>query len=66
VIAYNSLLLSRLLDKHEGASGEKVIALLQKISPVAWQHIYFLGHYAFRNNHNPIDLEAMLASIILQ
>ena len=66
VIAYNSLLLSTLLDKHKSASSEKAVALLQKISPVAWQHIYFLGHYAFRNNRNPIDLEAMLASISLQ
>ena len=66
VIAYNSIMLSLLLDKHKAVSDEKIMALLQKISPVAWQHIHFLGHYAFRNNYNPIDLEAMLADIILE
>jgi len=66
VIAYNSIMLSMLLDRHKAAGDEKVVALLQKISPAAWQHVNFLGHYAFRNNYNPIDLEAMLANIKLE
>lgn len=63
VIAYNSIILSLLVDKYKAAGNEKVITQLQKISPVAWQHIHFLGHYDFKNNHNPIDFEAMLADI---
>jgi hypothetical protein len=63
VIAYNSIMLSMLLDKYKVAGNEKVIALLQKISPVAWQHIHFLGHYDFKNNYNPIDFEEILANI---
>jgi hypothetical protein len=63
VTAYNSIILSRLLDKYKAAGNEKVIAQLQKISPVAWQHIHFLGHYDFKNNRNPIDFEAMLSDI---
>jgi TnpA family transposase len=51
VIAYNSIMLSMLLDKYKAAGNEKAIALLQKISPVAWQH-------------NPIDFEEILANII--
>ena len=66
VIAYNSMMLSMLLDRHKAASDEKIMALLRKISPVVWQHIHFLGHHAFRNNYNPIDLEAMLADITLE
>lgn len=66
VIAYNSMMLSMLLDRHKAAGDEKVMALLRKISPVAWQHIHFLGHYAFLDNYNPIDLEAMLTGIILE
>ena len=65
VTAYNSMLLSMLLDRYQAAGDQKALDLLKKISPVAWQHIHFLGHYAFRNNYNPIDLEAMLASIKL-
>ncbi len=66
VIAYNSIMLSMLLDKYKAAGSEKVIALFQKISPVAWQHIHFLGHYAFRDNKHIIDLEIMLANITLE
>jgi TnpA family transposase len=65
VIAYNSMMLSILLDKYQTAHHKKGIALLQKISPVAWQHIHFLGHYAFLDHEHPIDLEAMLAKISL-
>lgn len=66
VIAYNSLMLSTLLDRYNAVGNEKGLALLQKISPVAWQHIHFLGHYAFRNHHNPIDLEAILTGVTLE
>lgn len=61
VIAYNSILLSTLLDRYQAAGNQKAIDLLKKISPVAWQHIHFLGHYTFRGNQHPIDLEALLA-----
>jgi hypothetical protein len=42
----------------------KFLELLKKISPVAWQHIHFLGHYRFRDNRHPIDWEAILASLL--
>src|SRR5919106_871148 len=65
VIAYNSILLSRLLDRYQAACNQKTLGLLKKISPAAWQHIHFLGHYTFRGNQHPIDLEAMLAGVSL-
>lgn len=65
VIAYNSILLSALLDRHQAAGNLKAIALLKRISPVAWQHIHFLGQYTFRSHAHPIDLEALLAGINL-
>ena len=61
VIAYNSILLSMLLNRRQTAEEEKFLELLKKISPVAWQHIHFLGHYLFRDHRHPIDLEALLA-----
>ncbi|MGA2051439.1 MAG: Tn3 family transposase [Terracidiphilus sp.] len=61
VIAYNSILLSMLLNRHPTAEKDKFLEMLRKISPVAWQHIHFLGHYLFRDNRHPIDLEALLA-----
>jgi len=63
VIAYNSIMLSILIDKYNAVGNEKIIGLLQKISPVAWQHIHFLGHYGFKNNYNPINFEEILANI---
>ena len=65
VIAYNSILLSALLDRYQAAGNLKAIALLKRISPVAWQHIHFLGQYTFRSHAHPIDLEALLAGVDL-
>ena len=63
VIAYNSMLLSGLLSRYLATRNEKAMDLLRRISPAAWQHLHFLGHYAFRDKRNPIDLEAILAGI---
>lgn len=63
VIAYNSMLLSGLLGRYLAVGNEKALDLLRRISPAAWQHLHFLGHYAFRDKRNPIDLEAILAGI---
>jgi TnpA family transposase len=66
VIAYNSIVLSMLLNRCQtAAEKQKFLDLLRKISPVAWQHIHFLGHYLFRNDRQPIDLEAILGKNIL-
>ena len=63
VIAYNSMLLSGLVERYLVQGNEKALDLLRRISPVAWQHLHFLGHYAFRDKRHPIDLEAILAGI---
>jgi hypothetical protein len=65
VIAYNSVLLSTLLDRFQAVGDLKALAKLKKISPVAWQHIHFLGHYAFRDKHNIIDLDKLLANFCM-
>jgi len=63
VIAYNSMLLSGLLSRYLASGNDKALDLLRRISPAAWQHLHFLGHYAFRDKRNPIDLEAVLEGI---
>lgn len=65
VITYNSMLLSGLLERCLVTGNEKALDLLRRISPAAWQHLHFLGHYAFRDNWHLIDLEAILAGVIL-
>jgi hypothetical protein len=64
VIAYNSMVLFGLLSRYLATSNEKALDLLRRISPAAWQHLHFLGHYAFRDKRHPIDLEGILAEII--
>jgi hypothetical protein len=49
-----------LLNRRQTTEKGKFLEMLRKISPVAWQHIHFLGHYLFRNDRQPIDLEAIL------
>ena len=44
----------------------KAFVLLKTISPVAWQHIHFHGHYTFCGSRDPIDLDAMLANLTLE
>ena len=63
---YNTLLLSALLERYRVAGDEKAITLLRKISPVAWQHVHFLGRYLFRGSRQPIDLVALLADVALR
>ena len=65
IIAYNTILLSALLERYRAANDQKAIALLRKISPVAWLHIHLLGRYLFRGNRRPINVEAMLAGVAL-
>jgi len=65
VIAYNSVLLSTLLVRYQAAGNATAIQLLQKTSPVAWQHIHFQGYYSFRGRRHPIDLDDLLADIAL-
>jgi len=42
---YNSILLSGILSRYQAGGKQKALELLKRISPVAWQHIHFLGHY---------------------
>lgn len=65
VIAYNSMLLSGLVERYLAQHNEKALDMLKRISPAAWQHLHFLGHYAFRDKGAPIDLKTILAGVIL-
>jgi hypothetical protein len=53
---------SQLFERYQRDGNQKALDMLKKISPVGWQHIHFLWHYAFRNE-NPIDLAAILAAL---
>lgn len=61
IIHYNSVILSKLLKKFEAEGNKKGMEMVKRISPVAWQHIHFFGHYTF--DKNPIDLDAIIAKL---
>ncbi|WP_051411208.1 Tn3 family transposase [Acetivibrio clariflavus] len=61
IVYYNSALLSLILEKYKSCNNTKAIEKLKRVSPVAWQHIHLLGHYAFCSNKCPIDLEEIIS-----
>jgi TnpA family transposase len=66
VIHYNSAILSKLYEKFKATGNEKGLKMLKKISPVAWDHIHFLGHYLFCSGNCPIDLDAMIDKVMTE
>ena len=64
IIHYNSVILSKLYDKYKSAGDKKVLEILKKISPAAWRHIHFQGHFYF-SNVNVIDLDEIIKTLIL-
>jgi len=65
IVYYNSVILSRLLDKYTALGNEKALKFIKRISPIAWQHIHFLGHYNLKNGQK-IDIEAIIENLLLQ
>lgn len=64
IIHYNSAILSKLKLKYEAEGDHKALAMLKKISPVAWQHIHFQGHFIFSGD-KIIDLDAIISKVFL-
>jgi TnpA family transposase len=59
VVYYNSLILSEVLDELQKRGEIAAIETLKRVSPIAWQHINFYGHYQFDADFSPIDLAAI-------
>lgn len=66
IIYYNSAILSRLLAKYGANPSHRVLSLIKKISPVAWRHIHMGGHYTFRGEGKAVDLDALVADLLLE
>ncbi len=60
IIYYNATLLSQLAVYKERLGDVEGAALLAHVSPVAWQHINFYGHYEFRTTPAVINLEEIV------
>ena len=66
IVYYNSAILSRLLENCEASPNPKILALIKKLSPVAWRHIHLNGHYTFRGSGQIINLDAIVAGLVLE
>ena len=55
-VYYNTLILSEVLDELQKRGEVATIEAIKRVSPIAWQHINFYGHYLFDADFSPIDL----------
>ncbi|MFK8020758.1 MAG: Tn3 family transposase [Pseudomonadales bacterium] len=56
-------MLSKLLAKFTSEEKEQEVALVKRLSPVAWQHINLFGRYEFNGELRMPDLDEMIANI---
>ena len=63
IIYYNATILSDLLRLKEQEGDTRQVALIEHVSPVAWQHINFYGRFEFTNSPEQIDVEAMVQEL---
>lgn len=64
IIFYNATILSNVM-RYQVENGDQASAVsLERISPVAWQHINFYGRYEFTKSFQPIDMEAIVQELV--
>lgn len=60
IIFYNASLLSELLQLAELNKNELLVEKIKQLSPVAWQHISFIGNFTFSSKLKPIDIKELI------
>ncbi|MBT4835786.1 MAG: Tn3 family transposase [Methylococcales bacterium] len=63
VILYNATILSSLYDHFQKIDPEKAKEIT-RLSPVAWQHISFIGKYEFYNRGKPINIQEVIEKLL--
>jgi TnpA family transposase len=63
IIYYNATILSHLLTDKETRGDTAGVALLARVSPVAWQHINWYGRYEFRKQLEAINMAAIIQAL---
>lgn len=63
IVYYNASLLSGLLACREQTGDRDGVAMLARVSPVAWSHINLFGRYEFGKPVEPIDLERVIVEL---
>ena len=60
IIYYNAMLLSELMNQAELTGDNQLCEKIKRLSPVAWQHISFLGNFVFSPNPQLIDIKGIV------
>ena len=63
ILYYNACLISKLIDHKKKMGDYQAVRALQQISPIAWQHINFVGHYEFTKGFEVIDLDELVQKL---
>lgn len=61
IIYYNTMLLSKVYEQKLSAEDQEAISIIQRVSPVAWQHVNLFGKFEFSDTTPQIDIEALAA-----
>ena len=64
IIFYNAMILSNVLLYQVEKGDAAAAAALEKVSPVAWQHINFYGRYEFTKSVQTIDIDAIVQELV--
>ena len=60
---YNSVILSEVLSTLESHAYQPAIEILQRVTPLAWQHINFYGRYRFEGDLRSFNIAKMAAEL---
>ena len=63
VIFYNATLLSMLYQHYQTVNPE-IANAIRRFSPVAWQHINFIGRYEFYANSDVLNIQELINNIV--
>ena len=63
ILFYNLTILSELLKEKEKNNLLEEIGLINQVSPMAWQHINFMGRYEFNKPTNIIDVKEIVKNL---
>jgi len=63
VVFYNSAILSEVLSIVKEQADTALVESLQRVTPLAWQHINFYGRYRFDSDLRLINLEEMASQL---
>ena len=64
IIFYNATILSTLLTHRQNIGDKEGIALLKRVSLVAWQHINLHGRYEFTKSQDIIDMQEIIRELV--